>query len=82
MKPRISPYKEQISQLWKINRYNQWEVKRGRLKGQTITNLIKEYSRDEVEGFLETILDNEEALYIDKIITKDILKEIKTRKYE
>jgi hypothetical protein len=82
MKPRISPYKEQISQLWKINRNNQWEVKRGRLKGQTITNLIKEYSRDEVEGFLETILDNEEALYIDKIITKDILKEIKTRKYE
>lgn len=79
MKKKIpfNPYKGEISQIFYINKKNQWELRKGEFKGMTIPELIKQYGSDEVLEFLYSIWDNDECIGIERQQVKQIISEIK-----
>lgn len=70
-------YKGDISQIFFINRNNEWELRRGKFKGITIPQLIKEYGADEVLEFLYSLWENEDCQGIERMQVKQIISEIK-----
>jgi hypothetical protein len=73
----FNPYKGEISTIFYINKKNDWELRKGKFKGSTIPELIKQNGLDGVLEFLYSLLEMEECQGIERWQVKEIILEIK-----
>lgn len=72
----INPFSHQVSKIFKLGRYNEWQFLKGKYAGKYILELIHENSLEEVLDHLELISEHPMCLPHDKMIALTIIKEL------